>query len=190
MKTLLEGEYETLGFYVSAHPLDPYKEKIKKVKYNLSSEIEEIIGQEALFVGKIEGMKVRISKKGNKFAIANLMDYHGKIDIMIFERDLEKLNQFNLDEPIAIKAQVDKVGEFMRVTCRKIMSLDEAKEEKAAVKDEITIIEKEIGMNYEEDLLEIYNLITKNPGEKRAVLHLKTPFGFSLKIETNLRCNI
>ena len=190
MKTLLEGEYETLGFYVSAHPLDPYKEKIKKLKYNLSSEIEEIIGQEALFVGKIEGMKVRISKKGNKFAIANLMDYHGKIDIMIFERDLEKLNQFNLDEPIAIKAQVDKVGEFMRVTCRKIMSLDEAKEEKAAVKDEITVIEKEIGMNYEEDLLEIYNLITKNPGEKRAVLHLKTPFGFSLKIETNLRCNI
>jgi len=189
MKTKLQGEYETLGFYVSAHPLDPYKDAIKDIKYNLSSEIEEIIGQEALFIGKIEGMKVRISKKGNKFAIATLMDYHGKIDIMIFERDLEKLNEFNLDEPIAIKAQVDKVGEFLRITCRKLMNLVEAKNEKAAIKEETVLIEKNLSENYEEELLELYNYITKNPGSKRAVLFLKTPFGFSLKVETNLRCN-
>ncbi|MEO1923307.1 MAG: DNA polymerase III subunit alpha [Nautiliaceae bacterium] len=190
MKTLLEGEYETLGFYVSAHPLDPYKKKMKDLNYNLSSEVEEIIGQEALFIGKIESMKVRISKKGNKFAIANLMDYHGKIDIMIFERDLEKLQEFNLDEPIAIKAQVDKVGEFLRVTCRKVMSLEEAKNEKAAIKDEITIIERDISENYEEDLLNIYQEIQKNKGEKRAVLIIKTPFGFSLKVETNIKCSL
>jgi len=189
-KTLLEGEYETLGFYVSAHPLDPYKEKIEKLNYNLSSEVEEIIGQEALFVGKIEGMKVRISKKGNKFAIANLMDYHGKIDIMIFERDLNKLQEYNLDEPLAIKAAVDKVGEFLRVTCRKVMSLEEAANEKAAVKDEITIIQREISENYEEDLMKIYNEISKNPGNKRAILQIKTPFGFTLKVETNLRTSI
>ncbi|WP_456470546.1 hypothetical protein [Caminibacter sp.] len=163
---------------------------MKNLKYNLSSEIEEIIGQEALFVGKIEGMKVRISKKGNKFAIANLMDYHGKIDIMIFERDLEKLQEFNLDEPIAIKAQVDKVGEFLRVTCRKLMSLEDAANEKAAVKDEIIIIERNISENYEEDLLNIYQEIQKNRGEKRAVLIIKTPFGFSLKVETNLKCSL
>ena len=44
-KTLLEYEYETLGFYVSAHPLDPYKEQINELNYNLSSEIEEILNQ-------------------------------------------------------------------------------------------------------------------------------------------------
>jgi len=186
MKTLLDGEYETLGFYVSAHPLDPYKEKIKELNYNLSSEVEEIIGQEALFVGKIEGMKVRISKKGNKFAIASLMDYHGKIDVMIFERDLQKLNKFNLDEPIAIKAYVDKSGEFLRIACKKIMSLDEAKNEKAAIKDEITVIQREISKNYEEDLISIYNELKKNPGEKRALLDIKTPFGFTLRVETNI----
>jgi len=189
-KTLLEGEYETLGFYVSAHPLDPYKEKIKKLNYNLSSEVEDIIGQEALFVGKIEGMKIRISKKGNKFAIATLMDYHGKTDIMIFERDLNRLQEFNLDEPIAIKASVDKVGEFLRITCRKVMSLEEAANEKAAIKDEIVTLKRIITENYEEELISIYNEITKNPGEKRAVLFLQTPFGFSLKIETNLRTSL
>jgi len=190
VKTLLEYEYETLGFYVSAHPLDPYKDKMEGINYNLSSEIEEIISQQALFIGKIDSMKVRISKKGNKFAIATLMDFHGKIDVMIFERDLEKLKEFNLDEPIAVKAQVDKVGEFLRITCKKLMNLEEAKEEKGAVKDEITVIQREIGENYENDLLKIYAEINKNPGNKRAVLLLTTPFGFSLRINTALRTSL
>ena len=189
-KTVLEYEYETLGFYVSAHPLDPYKEKIKELNYNLSSEIEEILNQEALFVGKIESIKVRMSKKGNKFAIVTLMDFHGKIDLMVFERDLNRLQELNTDEPLAFKAKVEKPADFLRITARKIMTLKEAKDEKGALRDEITVIEKEISENFEEDLLNIYNLIIKNPGNKRAVLNIKTPFGFSLKIKTNLKCSL
>ena len=189
-KTLLDYEYETLGFYVSAHPLDPYKEKINELNYNLSSDIEEILNQEALFVGKIESIKVRISKKGNKFAIVTLMDFHGKVDLMVFQRDLEKLQELNTDEPLAFKAKVEKVGEFLRITTRKIMTLEEAKGESAAVKDEIVMIEREIGENFEEDLMNIYQEIVKNPGHKRAVLLIKTPFGFSLKVDTNLRCSL
>ena len=189
-KTLLDGEYETLGFYVSAHPLDPYKERIDKLNYNLSSEIEDILNQEALFVGKIENIKVRISKKGNKFAIVSIMDFHGKIDLMVFERDLNKLQELNTDEPIAFKAKVEKIGEFLRITTKKILTLEEAQGESAAIKDEIAIIEREISENYEEELINLYQKLTKNPGNKRAVLILKTPFGFSLKIDTKIRCNL
>ena len=189
-KTLLEGEYETLGFYVSAHPLDPFKEKISELNYNLSSDIEDIINQEALFIGKVENIKVKISKKGNKFAIVTLMDFHGKIDLMVFERDLDKLQNLNLDEPIAFKAKVEKIGEFLRISTRKILTLEEAKNESAAIKDEIVIIEREISENFEEDLINIYQEIVKNPGNKRAILMIKTPFGFSLKVDTNLRCNL
>ncbi len=186
MKTLLENEYATLGFYVSAHPLDPFKEEIKKINHNLSSDIEAILGKEALFVGKVENIKVRMSKKGNKFAIVTIMDYHGKIDIMVFERDLNTLYELNQDEPLAFKCSVDKVADFLRITCRKVMPLSEAVNEKAAIKEEVVLIEKEISENYEEDLIAIYNELSRKKGNKRVNLLLKTPFGFSLKIETNL----
>jgi DNA polymerase-3 subunit alpha len=189
-KTLLEYEYQTLGFYVSAHPLDPFKKDIEKIKYNLSSDLESIIGQEGLFVGKIDSMKVRMSKRGNKFAIATLMDFHGKIDIMIFERDLNTLDNFNLDEPIAIKAYVDKNGEFTRVTCRKILTLDEAKNENAATKREVVILQRNISQNYKEDLEKIYNEIKSNPGEKDIILMLHTPFGFSFKVIPPLKTSL
>ncbi len=186
MKTLLENEYATLGFYVSAHPLDPFKEEIKKINHNLSSDIEAILGKEALFVGKVENIKVRMSKKGNKFAIVTIMDYHGKIDIMVFERDLNTLYELNREEPLAFKCSVDKVADFLRITCRKVMPLSEAVNEKAAIKEEVVLIEKEISENYEEDLIAIYNELSRKKGNKRVNLLLKTPFGFSLKIETNL----
>jgi len=186
MKTLLENEYSTLGFYVSAHPLDPFKEEINKISHNLSSDIEELIGKEALFIGKIENIKTKISKKGNKFAIVNLMDYHGKIEIMVFERDLEILNQLNKEEPLAFKCNIDKVADFLRITCKKILPLKEAKNEKAAIKEEVILIEKEISSNYEEELIQIYNELSRKKGNKRVNLLLKTPFGFSLKVETNL----
>jgi DNA polymerase-3 subunit alpha len=70
------------------------------------------------------------------------------------------------------------------------MSLEEASNETAAIKDEITIIQREISENYEEDLMNIYNELQKNPGNKRAILHIKTPFGFSLKVETTIRCGL
>ncbi len=56
---LLALEKDSLGFYVSGHPLDKYREDLDKIKYTLSSEIGELAdGSEALFVGKIENITV------------------------------------------------------------------------------------------------------------------------------------
>jgi DNA polymerase-3 subunit alpha len=62
-KTLLDNEYEALGFYVSGHPLDHYQKDMQDLKLNYSSEIEELNNSEALFVGKIENIKTRLAKK-------------------------------------------------------------------------------------------------------------------------------
>lgn len=56
-KEILEFEKASLGFYVSGHPLDEYREQLDQIKYTLSSEIDEIAdGSQALFVGKIENI--------------------------------------------------------------------------------------------------------------------------------------
>jgi len=135
---LLEFEKETLGFYVSGHPLDKYREKLDKIKYTLSSEIEDLAdGSEALIVGKIEEMKDKFSKKGNKFTIATLMDLHGNIDLMLFDKHIKMLEEnFDLEEPIAFKVRISKNGDFTRLSIIKIESLDDAIKEKVKVKKE------------------------------------------------------
>ena len=135
---LLALEKETLGFYVSGHPLDKYREKLSKIKYTLSSDLDELSdGSEAILVGKIEEITEKISKKGNKFGIAKLLDLHGNIELMLFEKHIKMLEEkFNLEEPIAFKVKVSKTDEFTRLSILKIESLDEATKEKVKIKKE------------------------------------------------------
>jgi len=135
---ILAFEKETLGFYVSGHPLDKYRDKLDKIKYTLSSDLEDLSdGSEALFVGKIEEIKEKISKKGNKFGIATLMDLHGNIELMLFEKHIKMLEEeFNLEEPIAFKVKISKTDDFTRTSILKIESLDEAAKEKIKIKKE------------------------------------------------------
>jgi DNA polymerase-3 subunit alpha len=190
-KTLLDNEYEALGFYVSGHPLDSYKKEIEEIKLNYSTEIEELNNSEALFVGKIENIKTRLSKKsGNKFGIITLMDYHGEVEFMVFKDMLEVFENWPKDELVAVKCYIEKVGDFTRISCKKVMTLIEAKEEKVEVKKSEKIEDfyytAEIDENYEKTLMEIYKKAKSKSGNKRLILRLKTPFGFSLEFKTTI----
>jgi DNA polymerase-3 subunit alpha len=190
-KTLLDNEYEALGFYVSGHPLDSYKKDIESIKLNYSTEIEELNNSEALFVGKIENIKTRLSKKsGNKFGIITLMDYYGEVEFMVFKDMLEVFENWPKDEPVAVKCYIEKVGDFTRISCKKVMTLIEAKEEKVEVKKSVKIEDfyytAEIDENYEKTLMEIYKKAKSKSGNKRLILRLKTPFGFSLEFKTTI----
>ncbi|MDQ1326054.1 MAG: polymerase subunit alpha, partial [Campylobacterota bacterium] len=114
---ILEFEKESLGFYVSGHPLDKYRQTLEEINYTLSSEIDDLAdGSQALLIGKIEGITEKISKKGNKFGIANIMDLHGNIELMLFENRLKELEEdFDITKPIAFKVKVTKDGEFTRL---------------------------------------------------------------------------
>ncbi|BAF71527.1 DNA polymerase III subunit alpha [Sulfurovum sp. NBC37-1] len=135
---ILEMEKESLGFYVSGHPLDKYRETLESINYTLSSEIDDLAdGSQALFIGKIESITEKISKKGNKFGIANIMDLHGNIELMLFENRLKELDEgFDTTKPIAFKVKISKDGDFTRMNIIKIESLKDAKKEKVKVKKE------------------------------------------------------
>jgi DNA polymerase-3 subunit alpha len=135
---ILAFEKETLGFYVSGHPLDKYREQIENIKYTLSSDLDELgDGSEAILVGKIEEIQERISKKGNKFGIATLLDLHGNIELMLFEKHIKMLEErFNIERPIAFKVRISKTDDFTRMSILKIETLEDATKEKVKVKKE------------------------------------------------------
>ena len=113
-----------------------FQEQLEKVNYTLSSQIDELAdGSQAIFVGKIENITEKISKKGNKFGIATIMDLHGNIELMLFEDRLKELKEsYNLEEPIAFKVRISKDENFTRMNILKIESIKEAKNEKIKTK--------------------------------------------------------
>ncbi len=183
---ILELEKATLGFYVSGHPLDKYKEELEGLNYTLSSEISELSdGSEALFVGKIENIVEKISKKGHKFGIANIMDLHGNIELMLFEDRLKELeNDFDTTQPIAFKVRISKDDNFTRMNLLKIETLKDAKKERVKVKKEQKPIDeapKEFPIALAIDLApnfqlieELFHLAQKYQGTRSLELHIKS----------------
>lgn len=175
LKTLLDFEKDTLGFYVSGHPLDNYREQIDAINYTLSSEIENIAdGSSAIFIGKVEEITKKMSKKGSQFGLVSLMDFHGNIEVMLFSDKLEELEKMDLDEPIAFKVKVTHTEMFTRISVTKIMSLNEAKKE--AKKVETKIVENlppqeplqlrlRLSDNLE-TLEKLYTLVRRHPGRR------------------------
>ncbi|MDH4943749.1 DNA polymerase III subunit alpha [Sulfurimonas sp. C5] len=173
LKEILEFEKDTLGFYVSGHPMDSYREELDKLTYSLSSEIESIKdGSFAIFIGKVEEIQKKISKKGNPFGIVSLMDFHGNIDMMLFEDKLKELEEMDLEEPVAFKVKITHTEMFTRIGVTKLMSLKEAKKECKKVKTEIQEVPLEpinlaVKLSEKTDVLEnLYTLIRQNPGNR------------------------
>ena len=53
----------------------------------------------------------KISKKGSKFGIVSILDFHGTVEFMLFEDKLKELQEnFDLNEPIAFKVRISKNG--------------------------------------------------------------------------------
>ncbi len=194
---ILEMEKESLGFYVSGHPLDKYRETLDEISYTLSSEIDDLAdGSEALLIGKIEGITEKISKKGNKFGIANVMDLHGNIELMLFENRLKELEEdFDLSKPIAFKVKITKDGDFTRMNILKISSMKDAKKTKVKVEKEVKHVEEPVqpplilSLNLMPDakiVEELMCLVDKYPGKRPLELHIKSKLA-DVVIESKLK---
>jgi len=179
LKTLLDFEKDTLGFYVSGHPLDNFRDQIDAINYTLSSEVENIEdGSSAIFIGKVETITKKMSKKGSMFGLVSLMDFHGNIEVMLFSDRVEQLEAMDLDEPIAFKVKVTHTEMFTRISVTKIMTLNEAKKE--AKKVETKIVENlppqeplqlRIRLSDNLETLEkLYTLVRRYPGRREIKL--------------------
>ncbi len=194
---ILEMEKESLGFYVSGHPLDKYRETLDEINYTLSSEIDDLAdGSEAMFIGKIEEITEKISKKGNKFGIANIMDLHGNIELMLFEKRLKELEEdFDLSKPIAFKVKITKDGDFTRMNILKISSIKDAKKTKVKIEKEVKHVEEPVqpplilSVNLMPDakiVEELMCLVDKYPGKRPLELHIKSKLA-DVVIESKLK---
>jgi len=177
LKQILDFEKDTLGFYVSGHPLDEYRAEIDEMDYTLSSDIENIADSStAIFIGKVEDIQKKVSKKGNTFGILNLMDFHGNIEMMLFSDKLDQLEQMDLDEPVGFKVKVTHTEMFTRISVVKIFTLKEVKREAKKVQTKIREVPQDplvITVRLSRDLArleELYRLIRQNPGSRQLKL--------------------
>jgi DNA polymerase-3 subunit alpha len=192
-KEILEFEKASLGFYVSGHPLDKYRDILDEISYTLSSEFDELQnGSETLLIGKIENIQKKISKKGNSFGIATIMDLHGSFEIMMFDSLIKELEgEFDLTKPISLKVDVtvDDFGTKFKI--KKVQSLKEAKREKIKIKKIALEPTLNVYVNYSTDetiLYKIFDIVSTNQGKRDMQITIRSKLG-DIELDSGYKIN-
>ena len=110
IKQRLTYEKEALGFYVSGHPLDHYEYEIKKLAIT-THDLEENgfkDGDSVALAGIIISNTVRLSKRNERFAIINLEDQRGSIEIPVYAKLYAEVQDLlEKEEPVLVQGRVN-----------------------------------------------------------------------------------
>src|SRR5881296_557498 len=132
--TRLSNEKEILGFFITGHPLERYREKLEDLRALNTQEISAIKSstgkdENITAAGMITNLRVLKSKRGDFYAQASLEDMAGSIDMLVFPEAYRKLQEkVKLQVPVLIRGGVRiEEGANPKLTVNDILPLEEAK---------------------------------------------------------------
>jgi len=124
---LIAFEKETIGFYISRHPLSRYQEQIKKHTDLDSSALSKLQnGTEVKICGLVSGVKEIVTKKGDRMAFLTLEDMKGFVEVILFPEVFKAaLPYLRGGDPILIKGVLDLSEEHVKIKSTEVNALPE-----------------------------------------------------------------
>ncbi|MFB0772452.1 DNA polymerase III subunit alpha [Proteus cibi] len=135
-QVVLEGERETLGLYLTGHPITRYLKEIER--YAAGIRLKDLVptprGQMVKVAGLVLASKVFTTKRGNRIGVCTLDDRSGRLEIMLFSDALDKYQHLLEQDKILIatgQVSFDDFNGGLKMTVRELMDINEAREKYA-----------------------------------------------------------
>lgn len=135
-QVVLDGERETLGLYLTGHPITQYLKEIERYAGGLRLKDMHPTdrGKMTTAVGLVIASKVMMTKRGNRIGICTLDDRSGRLDVMLFTDALEKYQHLLEKDRILIangQVSFDDFNGGLKMTARELMDISDAREKYA-----------------------------------------------------------
>jgi DNA polymerase III subunit alpha len=121
----LAFEKEALGFYITGHPLDKYERLIKKITSGTISDLKEkATAGEVKVGGVVSALKLKNTKKGDRYGSFNLEDKSGFVEVVAWPDVYRKcVELLNADDPIFVKGRMEVGEERIQIFANEITPL-------------------------------------------------------------------
>jgi len=126
----LRHEFEAIGFYLSAHPLDGFSaalDRLKVVRFaDLPARMSRGGGTRFKMAGIVVARQERTAKSGNRFAFISLSDSSGVYEVTLFSEALAPARELlEAGNAVVLTVDVQQNGEELRLTGGAVQSLEE-----------------------------------------------------------------
>jgi DNA polymerase-3 subunit alpha len=170
-KELLTNEKEMLGFYITGHPLQRYRDLIEKFTNADSNSIKEMDDHVGVrLAGMIRSVKVIKTKRGDLMAFATVEDMLGTFEATIFSSLYASVSELLAgDEPVLVEGKLQKDENATKILAAKIVPIHQAEETwTVSLHFYLNIADTD-----KELLTRLHDVFKNHPGACDAYLHLK-----------------
>ncbi len=125
----LQREHEALGFYLSSHPLEAYRESGRRLGVVDWADVaaERIRESRVTLVGIVGARKIVNSSRGGRLAFVQMSDTTGAYEVTVFSELLSSCQELlESGTPLLVTVDVQRREDGIRLTAQKIAPLDEA----------------------------------------------------------------
>ncbi|TCS40722.1 DNA polymerase III subunit alpha [Reinekea marinisedimentorum] len=139
LKERLAGEKETLGLYLTGHPIDEFEAEVRQLVSMRLSDIEASgeelkrfrRGNVKTLAGLVLGVRTRQTQKGDTMAIVTLDDRSGRIEMTLFGEAYQQFkDRLEPDTVVVVEAELgwDDYSDRPRIRTQSLYSLEEARQ--------------------------------------------------------------
>jgi len=163
MAERLDYEKELLGFYVTGHPLDPFRAQLTDEKYTQIADLADLEDKaDVILAGRVASVEQKYSRKdGKPFGIVIIEDLTGQMEFALWSDRWAKHSKTVVPgKLIAVQARLDKRDDQVRLQTRDVKSI-EAKGKSKPVTLAIDLVQ-----GGESVVLDLYRVVQDCPGPR------------------------
>ncbi|MDJ0948460.1 MAG: DNA polymerase III subunit alpha [Alphaproteobacteria bacterium] len=126
----LQREYDAIGFYLSAHPLDGYQTSLERLGVTPAAALPDRVRAaggaiQVKLAGTVLGKKERTSQRGNRFAFVTLSDTSGMYEATVFAELLAQARDLiEAGAPLLLSGEARLEGDQPKFLAQSIDELD------------------------------------------------------------------
>jgi DNA polymerase-3 subunit alpha len=169
----LNCEKETLGFFVTGHPLARHESVIQKFANTDTLALrDKPDGAIVRIGGLIRDLKHYHDRKGDLMAFVTLEDLHGFVEVTMFSSVYSSVSDFvEKDAAVFVEGRITKDEQSAKVLADTVVPVEKVEETwttSVNLNLDVTTMDRE-------KLQQLYNILQRHKGSSGAYIHLRIP---------------
>ena len=126
----LAGEKETLGLYLTGHPINAYKDELKQFVTCDIADLKPDHDQSVVIAGLVVASRTMTSRRGDRMAFITLDDRSGRVELAVFPENYKKYRDLLVKDKLVVVAgqvSVDEYSGGYRISSDEIFDIDGAR---------------------------------------------------------------
>jgi DNA polymerase-3 subunit alpha len=126
----LAGEKETLGLYLTGHPIARYAEELKRITHTTLAELKPTADKTVVVAGLVVGLRTMQTRRGDRMAFVTLDDRTGRLELAVFAELYAQARELLVKDALVVvegQVSVDEYTGGFKMSAERIYNIDQAR---------------------------------------------------------------